>query len=81
MAGEFCPEGSSHPTPCTPGHFCAVDFMNDTSGECDPGYYCTASAKVANPNDGNVTGTLFLFYFISFNYLFIYLLDIYLLVY
>ena len=58
VAGEFCPEGSSVQTPCTPGHYCAVDFMNDTSGECDPGYYCTISALVSNPTDGNVTGEL-----------------------
>lgn len=56
VAGEFCPEGSSIPTACSPGHFCAVDFMNDTSGECDPGYYCHSYAKVSNPVDANATG-------------------------
>ena len=56
IAGQFCPAGSSAPTACTPGHFCAIDFLNDTSGECDPGYYCTAYAYKANLTDGNVTG-------------------------
>ena len=42
MAGTFCPEGSTQPTTCTPGHFCP----NQTSAPvpCQAGTY--------NPNEG-----------------------------
>ena len=56
VSGTYCPEGSSQPTPCTPGSFCASDYLNQTTGLCDPGYYCTVNATVPNPTDG-ITGT------------------------
>lgn len=55
-AGYFCPSGSAHPVPCTTGYYCAVPYLNDTSGECLAGYYCSGYATVANPTDGNITG-------------------------
>ncbi|EDO39339.1 predicted protein, partial [Nematostella vectensis] len=54
--GEFCPEGSQQPTPCTPGKFCYF-ALHAVSGPCDPGHYCTLGAKVPNPTD-NTTGGL-----------------------
>ena len=62
VSGTYCPEGSSQPTPCTPGSFCASDYLNQTTGLCDPGYYCTVNATVPNPTDG-ITGTKHLFVF------------------
>ncbi|PIK41162.1 hypothetical protein BSL78_21986 [Apostichopus japonicus] len=56
LAGTFCPPGSPYPTPCDGGSYCAADLMTNTSGLCDPGYYCHLRATVPNPNDGNVTG-------------------------
>lgn len=57
-SGYYCPGGSDRPLPCNPGHYCANDGLNDTSGPCAPGYYCTTKAKIANPMDGNVTGDI-----------------------
>ena len=48
-AGNYCPEGSAAMVPCDPGSYCAVNFLNVTSGLCDPGYYCTGSAVIPNP--------------------------------
>ena len=45
MAGEYCPEGFSFPTACKPGHHCAVDFMNDTSGKCDSATIVTRTPR------------------------------------
>ncbi|PIK35709.1 hypothetical protein BSL78_27465 [Apostichopus japonicus] len=56
LAGTYCPPGSPYPTPCDGGSYCAADLMTNTSGSCDPGYYCHLRATVPNPNDGNVTG-------------------------
>ena len=56
-AGFFCPEGSTEMTPCTPGSYCASDYLNTTSGLCQAGYYCTSAATMPNPTDGT-TGKL-----------------------
>ena len=40
---------------CTPGEYCAGDYLNITSGLCDEGFYCTLAASVPNPTDG-ITG-------------------------
>ena len=61
-AGYYCPTGSSYPHPCLPGHYCALDYLNDTSGYCDPGYYCHSLATVPNPTDGNITGMFIITY-------------------
>nr|XP_006821767.1 PREDICTED: uncharacterized protein LOC100369099 [Saccoglossus kowalevskii] len=55
--GEFCPGGSSQPTPCSPGHYCDSAGLASVSGECDMGYYCTLGASVRDPTDG-VTGDI-----------------------
>lgn len=62
-AGYFCPEGSTQMTPCTPGQYCAADYLNDTSGPCQGGFFCTSAALVANPTDGT-TGTFVYNYYI-----------------
>ncbi len=55
-AGTYCPVGSSFAVPCRPGHYCGADYLNDTSGLCDAGYYCHSYATLPNPGDLNVTG-------------------------
>ncbi|XP_071958738.1 uncharacterized protein [Antedon mediterranea] len=55
MPGQFCPEGSSEPTPCTRGYYCDAFGLANETDECDPGYYCTLGASVSDPVD-NVTG-------------------------
>ena len=48
--------GSSAPVACDPGHYCASDYLSNTSGLCDGGYYCYASNVYPDPNVNNVTG-------------------------
>lgn len=35
-----------------------MNYLNETSGTCHGGYYCSGSAAVPNPTDGNVTGDI-----------------------
>jgi len=56
-AGFFCPAGSTQMTPCSPGKFCGTDYLNDTSGDCQDGYYCVSEASVPNPTDGTTGKT------------------------
>ena len=55
MAGYYCPAGASYAIPCPGGEYCAGEGLNQTSGICDAGFYCTIKAVVPNPEDG-VTG-------------------------
>lgn len=57
LAGTYCPMGSSAPVECDGGNYCASDYLNETSGLCDAGFYCHASNVYPNPNESNVTGT------------------------
>lgn len=70
-AGYFCPVGSSAPMPCTPGHYCGTDGLNETSGICHPGYYCASVATVPNPADGNVTGGVLIFSYATIDHTFL----------
>ncbi|XP_070551431.1 multiple epidermal growth factor-like domains protein 6 [Ptychodera flava] len=55
--GEFCPIGSSEPTPCLPGHYCEQSGLANVTGECDAGHYCVSGASVRNPTDGTTGDT------------------------
>lgn len=50
-AGQFCPEGSSEPTECTPGYYCENDELANVSGLCWAGYYCNGSTILPNPQN------------------------------
>lgn len=52
MSGYFCSTGSSAAQQCTPGSYCAADYLAAPSGQCDEGYYCTLAAVMPNPTDG-----------------------------
>ena len=45
---------------CDPGEFCAVDGLNQTSGNCSAGYFCRENASVSEPTDG-ISGKSFQF--------------------
>ena len=49
--GEFCPAGADRPRPCTPGYFCASDYLDKESGLCTAGYYCNGSTVDARPEN------------------------------
>ena len=49
--GFYCPEGSSSPTSCTPGSYCAIDGLSAPSGVCGAGYYCRMESDTATPTD------------------------------
>nr|KAF6427833.1 hypothetical protein HJG63_008321 [Rousettus aegyptiacus] len=51
-AGSFCPQGSSEPTPCPPGTFCATSGLAAPSGPCQAGYFCAEGAASPAPEDG-----------------------------
>jgi len=36
-AGTFCPGGSSTPTNCTEGYYCATDGLATPTGQCNQG--------------------------------------------
>ena len=58
-AGTFNPStGLGHQTECLgciPGHYCGGVGLNETSGNCTVGYFCSQNATSSSPNDG-VTG-------------------------
>ena len=56
--GEFCPEGSAAPVPCTSGSYCDVPELSTVTGPCDAGHYCTLGALRADPPTGDPTGGL-----------------------
>jgi len=58
LSGYYCPEGSGRLIDCVPGEYCAGDFLNATSGSCDPGYYCILGASEPNPTDGTTGRSL-----------------------
>ncbi|KAF6031636.1 hypothetical protein EB796_010068 [Bugula neritina] len=47
--GFYCPLGSSAPTLCTPGQYCADAEMSSPTGDCDAGYYCPGGDTQPNP--------------------------------
>lgn len=47
--GEYCPQGSSTPTPCTAGKYCKDYASGITTAMCEGGYYCPAGATQKNP--------------------------------
>ena len=57
-----CPPGTYLPVtgsidetdcvPCLPGHYCDIQGLANTSGQCDARYYCSGQAVYATPNDG-----------------------------
>ena len=49
--GFYCPLGSSAPTSCTAGQYCADAEMDSPSADCDAGYYCPGGDIQANPAD------------------------------
>lgn len=52
--GHYCPSGSSHPIPCTPGSYCAGTGLQAPTGDCDQGYYCLEGSNTATPTGGAV---------------------------
>eukprot|EP01135_Chromosphaera_perkinsii_P006890 Nk52_evm45s621 gene=Nk52_evmTU45s621 len=52
VKGQVCPLGSSAPSPCPAGSFCATDGLSAVTGPCTEGYYCLEGSKVPNPTDG-----------------------------
>ncbi len=57
MPGTYCPQGSAHPRPCDAGHYCGMDYLNQTSGICNAGFFCSVNASRPDPMDG-VTGVI-----------------------
>ncbi|EDV28435.1 uncharacterized protein TRIADDRAFT_51343 [Trichoplax adhaerens] len=51
VAGEICIEGSTGPQKCPGGYYCATERLNATTGQCDPGYFCSLGATLSNPTD------------------------------
>ena len=47
QAGEFCPNASSAPTPCTAGMYCDAAGLEEPTGPCDAGWYCPTGAVSA----------------------------------
>ena len=37
---------------CDPGEYCAIDGLNQTTGNCSSGYFCKQNASVSEPTDG-----------------------------
>ena len=55
--GHYCPEGSTVPTECDPGTYCATEGLDTPQGPCSPGYYCSLGAYTPLPTD-NSTGDI-----------------------
>ena len=51
VPGEYCPEGSVSPVPCTAGAFCpgAQRTSSSPDGPCAGGYYCQSGSWTATP--------------------------------
>lgn len=59
-----CPIGTFSPVngtieiddciPCSPGEYCEQSGLPQSSGSCDPGYFCTARSTTPTPTDGIV---------------------------
>ena len=45
--GEFCPNASAAPTPCTPGMHCETAGLEAPTGPCDAGWFCPESSTSA----------------------------------
>ncbi|CAN0099917.1 unnamed protein product, partial [Heterosigma akashiwo] len=47
-AGHYCPEGSSQPVPCGPGHYASATHNTNASdcAPCTPGYHCPNASTV-----------------------------------
>ena len=45
--------GSASPIPCPAGKYCQTPGLDNYTGECQEGYYCTLGASQANPTDGS----------------------------
>ncbi|KAG7455700.1 SCO-spondin-like isoform X1, partial [Solea senegalensis] len=50
-------ENLSSCMPCPPGHYCSSTGLNQPTGICDAGYYCSGGAMSPIPSDG-VTGDI-----------------------
>ncbi|CBZ49792.1 hypothetical protein NCLIV_002800 [Neospora caninum Liverpool] len=42
--------------PCPPGKFCSAAGLQEPSGDCAAGFFCTAGSKTARPGPGNEGG-------------------------
>lgn len=38
-------------TSCTPGQYCEIQALNETSGPCDSGYYCPGGQNSSRPSE------------------------------
>ena len=57
-----CPAGTFNPSTglglvseclsCNPGQYCGGVGLNETSGNCSVGYFCSRNATTSSPNDG-----------------------------
>ena len=44
--GHFCPEGSSHPIPCTGGMYCPSILLSAPFDKCREGYFCNRTSHI-----------------------------------
>ncbi len=51
QVGQFCPGGSSEPTPCTEGWYCDSAGLDTPVGLCDAGWYCPMGSSDARQVD------------------------------
>jgi hypothetical protein len=54
--GFYCPSGSVHPLPCTPGMACTRAGLSQPDAACQEGYYCRAQSSSATPRDDTLEG-------------------------
>ncbi|XP_071505048.1 uncharacterized protein [Diadema antillarum] len=57
MPGTFCPVASYAPSDCTPGMYCQTAGLEEPTGNCSAGFYCTLGASDPAPTD-NTTGSV-----------------------
>ena len=50
--GHYCPEGSPAMYECPPGKYCGGEGLEEPTGDCAPGYFCTRAAASPMPTDG-----------------------------
>lgn len=48
---------SASPIPCPAGTYCQTAGLDNSTAECQEGYFCTLGAKKQNPTDG-ITGDI-----------------------
>ena len=48
--GFYCPEGSPQPVSCSLGMYCSDNGLDEPTGNCAEGFFCSGNATLPNPS-------------------------------